>query len=298
MNLKYHIVNENQLKTFIPDLRSMEKNIKYPLEDGTESFFIDHGKDYSPFFTQQGYKTRFLIITNKDKVVGSIAGVWKRISFNEKTYNALYASDLKLKPKYRNKGIVKNFLWYLFIRWPFTKEFQGWDFIYFCAMQRENKGVESTFKGVHLGRLTKPNCLLNIYILEPHEFNSIDLDELLYSPEHEINLSPNLNGDILWNDGKKNIVSTKDGSVMKLGHLNPEAFHLNNKERLKKSIKKVSDRKGGKICFAVDCRNKKIINVFEKGEVYTDTKCRVFSFSPFLRPLNYAQTVSISTGEI
>ena len=137
-----------------------------------------------------------------------------------------------------------------------------------------------------------------IYILEPHEFNSIDLDKLLYSPEYEINLSPNHNRDILWNDGKKNIVSTKDGSVMKLGHLNPGAFHLNNKERLKKSIKKVSGRKNGKICFAVDCRNKKIVNVFEKGGVYTDTKCRVFSFSPFFNPMNRATTISISTGEI
>tara|TARA_B100001996_G_scaffold374026_1_gene352167 strand:- start:27 stop:857 length:831 start_codon:yes stop_codon:yes gene_type:complete len=276
----------------------MEKNIAYPLEDGTESFFIDHGKDYSPFFTQQGHKTRFLIITNKDKVAGSIAGVWKRISFNKKTYNALYASDLKLIPKYRNRGVVKSFLWYLFIRWPFTKEFQGWDFIYFCAMQRENKGVDSTFKGLHLGKLTKPNCLLNIYILEPQELNSVDLDELLYRPEYEISLSPNLNSDILWNDGKKNIVSTRDGSVMKLGHLNPEAFHLNNKERLNKSIKEVSDKKDGKICFSVDCRNKKIINVLEKGGVHTDTKCRVFSFSPFSRPLNHAHAVSISTGEI
>jgi len=298
VNLKYHIVNENHLKPFIPDLRSMEKNIAYPLEDGTESFFIDHGKDYSPFFTQQGHKTRFLIITNKDKVAGSIAGVWKRISFNKKTYNALYASDLKLIPKYRNRGVVKSFLWYLFIRWPFTKEFQGWDFIYFCAMQRENKGVDSTFKGLHLGKLTKPNCLLNIYILEPQELNSVDLDELLYRPEYEISLSPNLNSDILWNDGKKNIVSTRDGSVMKLGHLNPEAFHLNNKERLNKSIKEVSDKKDGKICFSVDCRNKKIINVLEKGGVHTDTKCRVFSFSPFSRPLNHAHAVSISTGEI
>ena len=165
-------------------------------------------------------------------------------------------------------------------------------------MQRDNKGVESSFKGVHLGKLTKPSCLLNIYIMEPHEFKSIDLDELLYSPEYEINLSPSLNRDILWNDGKKNIVSTKDGAIMKLGHLNPEAFHLNNKERLKKSIKKVSGRKDGKICFAVDCRNKKLINALSKGGVHTDTKCRVFSFSPYSRPLNHAHAVSISTGEI
>ena len=298
MNLKYHIVSEEQLGPFIHDLRSIEKNIEYPLEDGTEGFYIDHGNDYSPFFTQQGYKTRFLIVTNKEEVVGSIAGVWKRVSLKKKTYNALYASDLKIIPRYRNKGVVKNFLWYLFIRWPFIKEFQGWDFIYFCAMQKKNKGVESSFKGVHLGKLTRPNCILNIYILEPQKLNNIDLDELQYYPENEINLSSNLKNDVLWNEGKKNIVSVQDGSIMNLGHLNPEVFHLKNKSRLKKSIKEVLDKRGGKICFAVDCRNKKLVNIFEKSEVYTDTKCRVFSFSPFSKPMDRAKTISISTGEI
>ena len=52
------------------------------------------------------------------------------------------------------------------------------------------------------------------------------------------------------------------------------------------------------MCFAVDSRNKKLVNVFEKSGVYTDTKCRVFSFSPFLKPMNRAKTISISTGEI
>ena len=84
MNLKYHIVSEEQLGPFIHDLRSIEKNIEYPLEDGTEGFYIDHGNDYSPFFTQQGYKTRFLIVTNKEEVVGSIAGVWKRVLLKKK----------------------------------------------------------------------------------------------------------------------------------------------------------------------------------------------------------------------
>ena len=42
MNLKYHIVSEEQLGPFIHDLRSIEKNIEYPLEDGTEGIYIDH----------------------------------------------------------------------------------------------------------------------------------------------------------------------------------------------------------------------------------------------------------------
>ena len=148
-------------------------------------------------------------------------------------------------------------------------------------MQRKNKGVESSFKGVHLGKLTRPNCILNIYILEPQKLNNIDLDELQYYPENEINLSSNLKNDVLWNEGKKNIVSVQDSFIMNLGHLNPEVFYLKNKSGLKKSIKEISDKRGGKICFAVDCRNKKLVNVFEKSGIYTDTKYRVFSFSPF-----------------
>ena len=97
---------------------------------------------------------------------------------------------------------------------------------------------------------------------------------------------------------EKNIVSVQNGFIMNLGHLNPEVFYLKNKSRLKKSIKEVSDKRDGKICFAVDSRNKKLVNVFEKGGVYTDTKCRVFSFSPFSKAMNHAKTISISTGEI
>ena len=66
---------------------------------------------------------------------------------NRKIYNGLYASDLKLRSEYRSKEVVKNFLWYLFVRWPFKKDFQEWDFSYFCAMQRGGTGVEKTFKG-------------------------------------------------------------------------------------------------------------------------------------------------------
>ena len=79
MKLQYHIIGEKDLKPFVQKLRSIEKEIEYPLEDGSENFFIDHGKQYSPFFTQQGFKTRFLIILYNDNVVGSIAAIWKKI---------------------------------------------------------------------------------------------------------------------------------------------------------------------------------------------------------------------------
>ena len=297
MKLQYHIIGEKDLNPFVQKLRLIEKDIEYPLEDGGENFFIDHGKQYSPFFTQQGFKTRFLIILDNDNVVGSIAGVWKKTISNGKKYNALYASDLKLKREYRNKGLVKNFLWYLIIRWPFIKDFKGWDFIYFCAMQRSNKGVEATFKGFHLGRLTKSEAVLNIYILDPIKFKEVDIEKIYFEPESEINLSPNLIDDVLWNDGKKNIVSTKDKSIMKLGHINPQLFYKENNLRLQDAVTNIARNKGS-LCFAIDNKNHVVINQLEKYGIYTDTKCKVFSFSPFSKPFNPDQIISISTGEI
>ena len=298
MKLQYNIVSENNLSAYISELRLIEKDITYPLEDGLDSFFIDHGEDYSPFFTQQGFKTRFLIILDNDKVVGGVVGVWKRIIVKQKEYNALYASDLKLKKEYRNKGVVKNLLWYLFIRWPFKKDFKGWDFIYFCAMQRLGRGVDATFTGGHLGRLTKHQSLLNIYILKSQELKQLDFKKLCYEPKDEINLSPNLKNDIMWNEGKKNIVTTKEKSLLKLGHINPELFYLENIDRLNIAINTILEKKGAQLCFAVDNRNKFVINQLEKQGIDTQTKCKVFSFSPFLNPFNYSDIVSLSTGEI
>jgi len=298
MKEKYHIVNEEGLLPFIPELRSIEKKIEYPLEDGATNFFIDHGEKYSPFFTQQGYKTRFLIITQKDEVIGNIAGVWKKIYLGKRTYNALYASDLKLKPEYRGRGVVKKFLWHLFIRWPFVKEFQGWDFVYFCAMQRESLGVDATFKGAHLGRLTKPKSILNVYILDPKQLFGYDLKNICHDPDSEMNLSQHLKDEILWNDGKKNIISTKDSSLLKLGHLNPELLYIHNTEKLKKAIYNINKRKNGRLCFAIDCRNAFQINWLKEQGIYTETKCKVFSFAPFSNPFGFIKSVSISTGEI
>ena len=76
------------------------------LKNGEGTFTIDHGKDYYPFFTQQGDKTRFVIIKANSEVIGVSVGMWKKILFFNKTYNGLYVADLKINPDYRKKEIV------------------------------------------------------------------------------------------------------------------------------------------------------------------------------------------------
>ena len=89
MKIQYQIVEKNGLNPFVEQLRLIEKKIRYPLEDGNISFFIDHGEKYSPFFTQQGFKTRFLIILDYGEVIGSIVAVWKKGFFGGEKHNAL-----------------------------------------------------------------------------------------------------------------------------------------------------------------------------------------------------------------
>jgi len=298
MKLNYNIVDIEGLKPFISELRSIEAAIKYPIQNGVESFIIDHGPQYTPFFSQQGYKTRFLIIMNKKTVIGSIAGIWKTVLINQKPYTGLYVADLKLRQEFRTQGIIKNCLWYLFFKWPLNQDFQGWDFLYFCAMQRLGSGVDSTFIGAHLGKLARLDTEFNIYMLNAELLYGKDITCLKQDYKNHINLSPKRKEDVLWNDGIKNIISTNTHTLLKLGHLNPGLLQSGNNIRLKKALKVIMKRKNGLVCFAVDSRDQFKINWLKSNGIETETRCKIFSFAPFSPPIRKSDVLFISTGEI
>ena len=298
MNLQYHIVDETGIEPFVPELRALEKQIEYPLEDGVGGFTIDHGDTYYSFFLQQGIKVRFLIITNNNTVVGSIAGVWKQITFGEKDYTGLYAADLKLSPDFRQKGIHQKALWYLFIRWPLVKDFQGWDFVYYCTMQRGGQGVNTAFKGPHLGKLANGVAEMNIYIVDPKKISRLKFDDFPDQDLEQINLSPHRHEDLLWNDGIKNIISTTDNSLLPLGHLHPNLLTRMREGSLKKALEKIMNRTNGLACFSIDVRDEKKILWLQDHGIQTNTRCKIFSFSPFASNLRKSGILCISTGEI
>ena len=298
MNLKYHIVDEKGIAPFVPELRALEEQIEYPLDDGSGGFTIDHGDAYYSFFLQQGIKVRFLIITNNNTVVGSITGVWKNITFGERDYMGLYAADLKLNPDFRKKGIHRKALWHLFIRWPLVKDFQGWDFIYYCAMQRGGQGVNTAFKGLHLGKVANAVAEMNIYIVDPEKFSKLNFDNFPNQVFKQINLSPHRHEELLWNDGVKNIISTKDDSILPLGHLHTNLLTRMGEKSLKKALEKIVNRTNGLACFAIDRRDEKRILWLQDHGIQTNTRCKIFSFSPFAPNLRKSGILCISTGEI
>ena len=73
MTIRYRIVDEQNLEPYVEQLLTIERTISYPIEGGTDEFTIVHGQQYHPFFTQMG-KSRFLLVTDNENLVGIVAG--------------------------------------------------------------------------------------------------------------------------------------------------------------------------------------------------------------------------------
>ena len=299
MKYEFDIIGPEKVNKYICDFRSLEEKIEYPLEDGLGNFRIIHGDNYHTFFTQQGFKTRFVAIKNENKVIGSIAGIWKPIKINNKDYTGFYISDLKIDLDHRNKNILRKLLWYLIKRWPITPDYQGWDFNYYCAMLRNGKGVDKSFKGFNPAKLPSQSATMNIYMVDPNVLLSLDLNSFPENENtHSVNLSPLRQEEVLWNDGIKDIQSTTDNSIMKLGHLHPKILTKKFSSKLNQCISEINNKENGLACFAVDDRETKKISCLNSCGITTNTKCNIFSFSPFAPNLKKSDILYISTGEI
>ncbi|MEC9474620.1 MAG: hypothetical protein VX746_01700 [Candidatus Neomarinimicrobiota bacterium] len=299
MKYEFDIFSPEEMGKYIRDFKSLEKTIEYPLEDGLGNFRIIHGDNYHTFFTQQGFKTRFVAIKYDHKVIGTVAGVWKPIKIRNKDYTGFYISDLKIDIAHRKKNILTKLLWYLIKRWPFNSDYQGWHFNYFCTMLRDGKGVDKSFKGFNPTKLPSRSATMNIYMVDPSSLQSLDLSSLPENENtHSVNLSPFRQELVLWNDGIKDIHSTTDNSIMQLGHLHPQLLTKQFSSKLDQCISEIKNKDNGLACFAVDDRETKKISWLHSSGITTNTQCNIFSFSPFAPSLKKSDILFISTGEI
>ena len=298
MNFSYEIIKPENINEYVADFRSLEQEIVYPIEDGNGNFYIDHGDEYHPFFTQQGSKVRFVVIKNENKIIGTAAGIWKTVIMNGIQYNGLYVADLKIKKEFRGKKIFKKLMWRIFLKWPIIKDYQGWDFCFFCTMLKNGVGVEKSFKGITPAKLVRHSGIIYIYMIEPEKINAINFEEMPdVTYNHPINLSPERKELVLWNDGKKDIINSQGKGTYKFGHLNPEIILSHDYDNIKKAILSITNR-GGIVCFGIDGRQSNIIRWFESLNIYTKTRCKVFSFSPYAPSIKNFDNIFISTGEI
>ena len=170
MPIKFKIIESSSINEYQTEFINIEKNITYPLDEGIDSFTINHGEKYNKFFSDMG-KSRFILALDSEKLCGSIAGVWKKIKINEKNVCGLYVGDLKTIPKYRGLKIPLKMIFHAFLKYILNRKYRGWSFLYYIGMNGESGNITKTFKGLHLGKLSKSTSNQRIYIISSNSLS-------------------------------------------------------------------------------------------------------------------------------
>jgi len=300
MSIQFRIVDAEGLAPYVDGLRALEQGISYPIADGADSFVIDHGNDYHPFFSEMGVKTGFLVVLDNEDVVGSAVGVWKPSQIQGKSYIGLYFADLKLLPQYRGRNISSKIFWYAIIRWPFVKDYQGWSFAFFAAMHGDKGDVKRSFRRFHLGRITRPAAELRVFFVSSLLLLDLGVGPKMPNRTRGIELSSPHLPLVKWNDGKKDFCLQSTGLPWKLAHV--QIFSSEEQslgDRLNHAGMQIQEREPDALaCFAIDVRLTGAIAWLAENKIVSDTLCTVYSVSFFAPSLRKADFIVLSTGDI
>ena len=86
-------------------MRALEESIRYPIADGADHFFIDHGPRYHPFFSNLG-EAFFLLALDGERCAGAAVGVRRVVDWCGRAVVSFYACDLKVAaPMHRGSGL-------------------------------------------------------------------------------------------------------------------------------------------------------------------------------------------------
>lgn len=83
-------------------IEQIESLTEYPI--GSDSFKIDHGKDYFAFFKRLGH-LRYAVWKQEGRIAAVAAAVLRNVPFKNGTRRSWYLCDLKVHPEFRKQKI-------------------------------------------------------------------------------------------------------------------------------------------------------------------------------------------------
>lgn len=300
-DVSFVVVDSDGLAPYIGGLRSLEQKIEYPIDDGKDFFCIDHGPLYHPFFSRMG-KARFLVALQGSHVIGSMVGVWRTVDVQGRRFTGLYFCDLKLAPEWRKRGLVRRMLWALLRQWPFRRDFQGWNFVFFAAMRGERGDVGRSFRGWHLGKVVRPQSRLLLYFEPLERLCTLEGSGPILSEPQGVDLSPDK--ELLWEstDGCKEYRLRSTGQAWRLLHLprSPRSVPSWGDYLRETAQSLVSERPGSLACFGLDERLGSHRLWLSQQGFHPGATCLVYAFSlPFWGPkFHKAPWLHLATSEI
>ncbi len=306
MTVRIVHVEAREVSRYADGLRALEEQITYPLDDGQERFFIDHGSDYAAFFEQMG-EAHFLVALNGAQVVGAMTGVLKRAELSGRSYSAGYACDLKLDPRFRGAGLAQRMLFFGLKEMlkPSNGRYRSWRMLYAAAMRDARGDVRNSAKGLSPIRLVKPWATLGIYFVQPEVLAMLPTGSApaLHAGE-ALNLSPDVSASVVCTAGRKDLRLVSTGAPWPLHHLvkSPAQWGPDLGGYLSKSAQDLLGQGAqGMACFALDHRLKPHINWLLSHNIQQGAVCTVlgmFKPSRVARRVARSAWLHLATSEI
>jgi len=281
--VRFVVLRPDTLEPYVERLRRLEQGILYPLADGADHFFIDHGPEYHPFFSSMG-DAYFLLALRGDDLLGSVTGVARQVLHGTRSLDALYICDLKLAEHARGTGLSRRLLLqgltYLF-RIPALRRTR---FLYGAVMRGARGDVMRTARGWNPLRLGRPASRLALYFVPPSRLAELDTRSGPRLPVGDgLRLGParRLEGEG-WctTAGNKDLRRLSTGSPWPLVHLAaaPEAWPHGWAEYLRACGESLATRAGDSLaCFSIDERLEDHVGWLRGAGVTSDSVCTVYS---------------------
>lgn len=304
MRYRVLLAESHDVERWAPQLRELERSITYPLADGAEHFFIDHGPQYHPFFSSLGERAGFLLAFDRDELVGTFAGVLRRAQVGDAFVPSLYLADYKIRASHRGGLVGAMIVWNCvgMLRHP---ELRTPRLFYGAAMRGARGDVMRSARGVkRIMRLTRPIASLAVYFADPSRLATLDLSQAPGPPRGRgLDLSPDsarlARGPGLTNTaGRKDLRLVSTGAPFPLEHLpfgpahQPAGFGA--------YLRACGESLAGssaRACFAVDERIQDRIDWLRGQGIEPGARCTVYAMRlpPAHGPIDW---VHLATSEI
>ncbi|HYH99068.1 GNAT family N-acetyltransferase [Hyalangium sp.] len=288
--IRFVVTDANGIAPYVPELRRLEQSILYPIADGADHFFIDHGSEYHPFFSSLG-EARFLLALRGDRVIGSIAGVMRPVPVSGRELRALYLCDLKVAAEERGQGLSRRLIQTGLGEVIRERDLRQTRFFYGAAMRGAQGDVMSTARGAHPFRLSNAGVRLQLYFASPEALARLELDRAPPPPRAPgVVLGPSARVDepgLCSMAGRKDLRLVSSGQPWPLIHLplGPEAWQPSWGAYLRRCGESIVGRGlAGSACFVIDERLTDHVSWLSAQGITPGAVCTVYSLRLSLRP--------------
>lgn len=301
--VRFVLTSANGISPYVPELRRLEESIRYPIADGADHFFIDHGPEYHPFFSALG-DARFLLALRGERVIASIAGVLRDVSVGGRGFRALYLCDLKVAPDERGRGLSRRLIQLGLGHVVRDRDLRQTRFFYGAAMRGAEGDVMQSARGVHPFRMGSSSARLQLYFASPEALARLELAGAPPPPRAPGAVlggaSPVEAPGFCSTAGRKDLRLVSSGQPWPLIHLplGPEAWLPSWGAYLRRCGEAIVSRGlPGSACFAIDERLSEHISWLSAQGITPGAVCTVYSLRLSLRPAAVSW-VHLPTSEI